>query len=197
MTRRRDRRRHTAIHEAGHAIVGRVLGLDCGSVTIQADRAAMEAGHAIIHDPWVTLARWERIGRFRGEQERSAFRARIMAHMAGAEAEVAVLGACQGGDGHDRAEIAAMLDSMGADDDGRQEARLRQATRQLLRRHVGKIERLARALLAYGTLVDEDAIRGVAGLPPAPIEVDYWAAQVAGAETDETPVSISRAAVAR
>ena len=108
--------------------------------------------------------------------------------MAGAEAEVALLGHCSGGDEYDRHEIAMMLDSMGVADDAdceRQEARLRQATRQVVRRHVGKIERLARALAAYGTLDNEDVIRAVAGLPPAPVEVDWWAMQFDGAEEVE------------
>lgn len=67
--RRRDNRRHTAVHEAGHAVVGRVLGLDCGVVSIEINRTDREAGHAIIADPSVTLSGWERIGRFRGEVE--------------------------------------------------------------------------------------------------------------------------------
>jgi ATP-dependent Zn protease len=43
-----------AYHEAGHAVRGRVLGLDCGSATIAPDDDA--AGHAITADPWVTVA---------------------------------------------------------------------------------------------------------------------------------------------
>ena len=182
--RRRNHRRHAAVHEAGHAVVGRVLGLDSGAVTIEVNRREMEAGHAVILDPMFTLARWDRIGRFRGEIDRSAYRARIMANMAGAEAEIALLGTCGGGDGADRREIAAMLDGMDGDVE-RQEARLRQATRQVVRRHVGKIERLARALAAYDTLADDDVIRAVAGLPAAPPEVDWWAAQFADAEMVE------------
>ena len=59
-----------------------------------------------------------------------------MAHMAGAEAEIALLGKCTGGDNFDRSEIAAMLDSMGVGDDADcecQEARLLEATRQVVR----------------------------------------------------------------
>ena len=43
--------------EAGHALVGCALGLDRSTVTIEANRAEMEVGHAIIADPWVTISR--------------------------------------------------------------------------------------------------------------------------------------------
>ena len=112
--RRRDRRRHAAVHEAGHAVIA---------------------------DPNVTLARWKRIGRFRGDDEHTAFRARIIAHMAGAEVEFALLGACVAGDGCIGEEIALMLDSMGFGQDSeceRQDARPRRATRRAVCQNVGQ-----------------------------------------------------------
>ncbi|MGY4311099.1 thermonuclease family protein [Bradyrhizobium sp. JR3.5] len=42
--------RHTATHEAGHAVIGRVLTLLCGGAIIAADHEAGEAGHAITED---------------------------------------------------------------------------------------------------------------------------------------------------
>ena len=47
----------TAIHEAGHAVIGRVLGLTCGHATIVADDDS--AGHQIIADQWVIWQHWE------------------------------------------------------------------------------------------------------------------------------------------
>lgn len=44
-------------------------------------------------------------GKFRTED--SALRGRILSYMAGAEAEVELLGTCAGGDGEDRREIAS------------------------------------------------------------------------------------------
>jgi len=55
-SRPRNGRRHTAIHEAGHAVIGRALGIPCGHVTIEAD--ADSSGHGIVPDPWVILEAW-------------------------------------------------------------------------------------------------------------------------------------------
>ena len=41
--------RHTAIHEAGHAVIARVLTLSCGDVSINAD--GHSAGRTLVHDP--------------------------------------------------------------------------------------------------------------------------------------------------
>jgi hypothetical protein len=41
----------TKIHEAGHAVLGRALGLTCGSATIIPNKDEDEAGHAAIADP--------------------------------------------------------------------------------------------------------------------------------------------------
>jgi hypothetical protein len=42
-----------AVHEAGHAVIGRVTGMSCGKATIIADHDS--AGHAVVKDPWQTL----------------------------------------------------------------------------------------------------------------------------------------------
>ena len=34
-------REHTAVHEAGHAVIGRVLGIPCGHATILADETGL------------------------------------------------------------------------------------------------------------------------------------------------------------
>ncbi len=47
--------RSAAYHEAGHAVVGRMLGLCCGKVAIVVD--GDDLGYAIIENP---LQRWER-----------------------------------------------------------------------------------------------------------------------------------------
>ncbi len=135
----------TAHHEAGHAVIARVLNLPCGLATIIPDNDS--AGHSITGDAWDAVARWDSFGRWRDVDV--AYRARIIAFMAGAEAEVECLGACQGGDGDDRWQVTLMLDSLlpaGADPSG-YEDRLRRFTRALVRRHRGKIEAVAQRLL--------------------------------------------------
>ena len=99
-------REHTALHEAGHAVIGRVLGIRCGHATILADEDL--AGHSLAAPPHEFLERWwHNLGRYYRE-EAAAFHARIMTYMAGAEAERVLLGACNGGDGNDLGEIAWM-----------------------------------------------------------------------------------------
>jgi hypothetical protein len=50
---------HTAIHEAGHAAIGRVLTLPCQNVTIEPDISEMTAGHSITPDPYECQSEWE------------------------------------------------------------------------------------------------------------------------------------------
>ncbi len=156
MRRRTKALESTAYHEAGHAVVARVLGLTCGRVSIIADDDS--AGHAIIADPWQTAGDWENRDRFR--DARQAFRGTIIARMAGAEAERKFFGQCRGGDDDDQYEIALLMDSrwteIPADDWNQYEARLRAQTRRLVRRHRHTIEHVAKALQERGTLEAEE-----------------------------------------
>lgn len=144
--------RTTAIHEAGHAVIGRVLGLICGSITINRNVAEGEEGHAIIADPYVIWGAWEKRGKFRVLD--SVFRGRIMHTMAGEEAVRLILSDQHtSGDGEDRFQIALMLQaitgpSMSEDALDALEVRLRRMTVMLVRRHRKKIVAVAKALLS-------------------------------------------------
>ncbi len=129
---------HTAIHEAGHAVIGRKLGLLCGQASVDQDDDS--AGHSINVDPYVTLEHWWACG-LHYREFRSVIVGRILVLMAGAEAESVILGQCEGGDLDDRHNIARTLDDIGA-----AEARLRQTTRALVRRHRSTIEQVASRL---------------------------------------------------
>lgn len=74
--------------------------------------------------------------------------------MAGAEAEVFLLGSTQGGDGNDRSQIKLMAEELSRDPLhwDKREARLRAMTRMLVRRHKDRIERVANALLTKETI---------------------------------------------
>ena len=98
--------RHTAHHEAGHAVIARVLTLAAGPATIKPNYREGSAGHAIVHEPYACLHEWEKRGKVR-EQD-AVWHARIMALMAGAEAEAELLGSASDGDGGDRDEIEKM-----------------------------------------------------------------------------------------
>jgi ATP-dependent Zn protease len=141
--------RHTAVHEAGHAVIARMLTLSCGGASIRADHNS--AGHAITHDPYKILHEWECRGKVRADN--ALWYGRILAFMAGAEAENVILGGCDGGDGDDRYQINLMAEEVaGHDQWQRAENRLRAMTRALVRRNRARIDRVADALLAKGKL---------------------------------------------
>ncbi len=158
MTRKRkDVRLHTAIHEAGHAVIGRVLGLPCGEVTIIGE-SEHELGHAIVDDPIHT---WER-----GDGSRRALVEKSCISLyAGAEAERVLLGNAGDhvGDGPDFSKARSLIMILGVrgahvGDEvwERYEARLRRQSNLLVLLHRHKIERVARALLERGTLQGDD-----------------------------------------
>ena len=156
--------RHTATHEAGHAVIARVLTLMCGGASIQVKYKIGEAGHAIIHDPLECMTVWHRRWKFRSIG--AAYRARIIASMAGAEAEAELLGSVQqGGDDYDRRQIDLLAEELPRCDlDG-----LRRMARMLVRRHRKRIKRVADALLVKGKLtekqIDKLAGRSIADVP--------------------------------
>ena len=150
--RTRKQLKQTAYHEAGHAVIGRVLTLHCGGATIRPNFTEAEAGHAITRDPYACLHEWEKRGHVRDSRD-AVYHARIMTYMAGAEAEMILLGSSGVGDGDDRYQIALMADELHRDTDwDRLEPRLRAMTRMLVRRHKARIERVAKALLARTTV---------------------------------------------
>jgi hypothetical protein len=123
----------TAHHEAGHAFIGRVLGLEGGSVTMVGDHD--NAGCA----------------RFR---EGGTVEERIMLMMAGwqAEREIGFDNAENEiitGSAADRSEIGFIV--LKSDYPINTE-RLRRKTRRLVKQHRDKISRVALALLEHGTL---------------------------------------------
>ena len=148
MTRKRTPRtdpRHTATHEAGHAVIARVLTLMCGGASIR----PVGNGRAMIHGPFECEGEW--IGRAKWRSGGAVYRARIIAFMAGTEAEIELLGATQGADDEDRCQIALMAKELYSCDLDR----LRMMTRMLVRRHGDRIERVAAALLAEKELSRE------------------------------------------
>jgi hypothetical protein len=101
-------KRKTAYHEAGHAVLGRVLTLVCDSATIKPDHDS--AGHSLTHDPWASIYEWEKRGKVR--EPDAVWHARIIGFMAGAEAEAELLGTVPRGDGDDRYQIELMAEEL-------------------------------------------------------------------------------------
>jgi len=61
----RSELRHTAHHEAGHAVIGRVIALPCGPATIKPNYEKMTAGYSIIPDPRECEEEWQKRGKHR------------------------------------------------------------------------------------------------------------------------------------
>jgi hypothetical protein len=150
--------RSTATHEAGHAVIGRVLTLLCGSASIVGAESSL--GRSVTaHEDDCTME-WLIRGKERGTPVNrwcAAAHARIMTCMAGREAEEVLLGRFDGGDGGDLERITEIsnalipgIDAAAAWD--KCEARLRRMTRMLVHRHRERIARVADALLAKGRL---------------------------------------------
>ena len=131
----------TAYHEAGHAVIARVLGLPCGRVTIVgADED--ELGHAVVGDP---IRTWER-----GDgPRRPLVEASCISLYAGVEAERVILGQQDSGDDFDSDKATSLIKIIGVrgasyvGDDvwDRYEARLRRRSNELVRIHQRQIER--------------------------------------------------------
>ena len=158
------RRNGTAHHEAGHAVIGRVLGLLGGSATIAANYMLQAYGGADFDSAEETVEYWHRPISKGGNKKlvlRSlacARRARVIMSMAGREAELECLGTSRGNDGDrvDSDDIDELMPRI-YPEASRTELlhrrdRLHRITRTLVRRHCDKIERVACALLRRRTL---------------------------------------------
>jgi ATP-dependent Zn protease len=161
----RSCREKVAVHEAAHAVIARVLTLAAGHVTINPDYRTYSRGVSVTHDPFACLAAWEQRGKVR-DSDNAVYIARIISTMAGAEAEIELLGERPIGDGCDREQIELMARELtGNRSWSRLEPRLRKMTRMLVRRHRARIERVAGALLEKtklsGKQVDRLAGRSV------------------------------------
>lgn len=153
-----------AFHEAGHAVIGRVLNICCTASIGDRD----SVGDAMIDVPSVILQEWEYQGRFR--ELSAVFHASIITLMAGEES-AGMFTERRAGDHGDQAKIALMLAEVASKDQAeRVEARLRFWTRTLCRRHAERIKLVAGALLQKGSLTDEEicALTGVGKRPDSP-----------------------------
>jgi len=173
---------HTATHEAGHGVIARVLTLMCGGATIRTgaldDDGRPCSGRTDIGLHPECDTEWRRRGKVRGAN--AARHAKIIAVMAGAEAEVELLGGQddERGDLGDRIQIDSLLRRSDYPTEAldRIEARLRAMARMLVRRHRDRIQRVAEALEEHEHLPSRDidliARRSVSDIMDATITDD-------------------------
>jgi hypothetical protein len=163
----------TAVHEAGHAVIGRVLRLGCGQASVVEDEADNSAGHSVIAEPGQTISRWEAQGKFR--EVKSALLGRAIALAAGRISEEVILGGCSGGDSYDVREIARIFDDLCINDRAHAQW-LRRSARRLVCRHRSKIEEVAGRLDQVKELSGEDLDALVpVYIPPGRVAL-FWAA---------------------
>ena len=144
----------TRIHEAGHAVIGCVLGVVISEIRIHPDPQPGEGlGVCVFEGMHATLHGWRRLG-LHHRRLSHAIRANILMAMAGTEAERTILGRSSGGDSYDRAQIAALyreLAAIGALPEDH-ERKFRRNARLLVRRHRDTIQNVAQALQRRGTM---------------------------------------------
>jgi hypothetical protein len=170
-----------AIHEAGHAVIGRVLGLPCGLATLRRIPRSRRYRYATLQRiPRSRRYRYQHQSERRGRRKYSAGYAivgptlirnvrptvekHILAGMAGVEAEKEFIGECspEHWEGDHRQIVDLVRGTDRVDWWKQHEKRLRQHCRQLVRKHKEKIERVAQALLDQRTLSGEDIDRLIA-----------------------------------
>jgi cell division protease FtsH len=152
-----DRKLETAVHEAGHAVIARVLGIPAGEVTIRPTQDH-SLGHSVFNDP--------RFDWRRGDGSKaSAANAFVVALFAGAEAERILLESQVVGDGVDQERATACLAWAGAvrgasfvGDEyfDRHETKLRKKSVELVLKYRPQIKLLADALMERETLTGEE-----------------------------------------
>jgi hypothetical protein len=167
----RDELWPTTVHEAGHAVIARVLDFPCGTVEI--GQVGKVNGQCIIADPQDALEAWH-VGGKAHRTLQTALRAKIITYMAGASAEHECVGRSRDGDFDDLLAAAKLVLNLIGDDDQhldgltrgeRYQRRLRSITGHLVRRHRQTIEALARTLLQERIMTDK-RVRSVIGLIP-------------------------------
>src|SRR5262245_18895093 len=110
------RRRIEAIayRQAGSAVIGRRLGMNCGDASIKAD----DSSAGVATDPDLIQRQWVRKGKFRDPA--SVFRGQILTLMAGGEAE-REFGFTPKRSNKDNEEITSMLQCLAESDAGYEE----------------------------------------------------------------------------
>lgn len=174
--------RHVAVHEAGHAVIGKAMGLRPEHVTIRPTPAESLQGDAFaLSGHAAGQCRVSVDGLLARYSAFSVIRRRVITAAAGAVAEQELLGSDCGGDSRDREMIGRVLrdflKAIGCTDSSDAavlERHLRRITARLARRHRAAIASLAGELMERGELGGEELQEAlVEGALPRPWR-RYW-----------------------
>ncbi len=165
MIRKPTRKRAIATHEAGHAVIARVLTVPSGSVSIIKNEYSLGRSTSLYNDDKL-VERWELCGKPRGisgpTRYGAAIHTLILTTMAGVEAEKIILGGTIAGSNEVDDDMimhwAFELTPPGSGADW-PKIETRQMTRMLVRRHRDSIERVADELLTKGKLTGRQISR--------------------------------------
>jgi hypothetical protein len=145
-----DKLWHDAVHEAGHAVIARALGLTTGYANFLPDCEETSAD-ALIFDALLAL-RWNRLHPERKGDDAEFWHGKIIARLAGAEAEREIIGSSLGEDDDDHRQYKFGDDLTYSDEGPEHGVRMRHFARQLVKRHRNAILRFAEQLVAAAEL---------------------------------------------
>ena len=152
MRRTPDKLWHDAVHEAGHAVISRALGLTSGYANLAPDASDQRSGEALIFDA-LQCCRWNSRHPERNGNDTAFWDGTIIASMAGAEAEREIIGTCLGRCEHGTRSSDPISNDLGYEDDGAgRTARMRRFAQQLVKKHRAAILRFAEQLVAVDEL---------------------------------------------
>jgi len=144
MTGDPDRHWHDAVHAAGRAVIARVLGIpDCANLFLDADVPTV--GKAFIVDA-LQASEWTDHHSQRKVDHGAFWSAKIIAFLAGAEAEIQIIGPRAGSEER-RCDVSGTKLAYAGDPPG-PTTRMRRFARQLVKRHRTAILSFAEQLVA-------------------------------------------------
>ena len=165
-----DETRHKAIQIAAKTVIGHVLGLKCGPISLQPTHSRGSEDGMLYTLPHETIARWQQASARASDRDKNprvrcptpvrACRATVLQHMAGQAGVVEIFGAEQAlGAGCPEGSASAFAGSKGdivICSICTRQKRMRRQVERLVRRHRVKIDRLSQVLLERKTLRPEE-----------------------------------------
>jgi hypothetical protein len=143
-----DKLWHDAVHEAGHAVIARILGVTSAYANLSSNCDEVSAADFILDA--MQAFEWNQVHAERHAADGAFWRRKIIARIAGAEAEREIIGVCLGDDEHHR--LSCELELGHAHVQSERTVRMHSLARQLVKRHRAAILSFAEQLVAAADL---------------------------------------------